>query len=159
VLPRNNRRPPAAAEACRGDFGAWLPRFEVLPRNNRYPPAAAEACRSDFAAWPRRFEVLPRNNRRPPAVAEACRGGFGAWLPRFEVLPRNIRRPPAAAEACRASGCRAKLASRQWRVARSAKPPERAGQRTSFRSRKTRQPTGFTLFFGCGSVPGDFGAW
>jgi|JI10StandDraft_1071094.scaffolds.fasta_scaffold12098_6 hypothetical protein len=36
----------------------------------------------------------------------------------------------------RASGCEA----------------ERAGHRVSFSSRKTRQPTGFTLFFGCGSL-------
>ena len=32
----------------------------------------------------------------------------------------------AGQRSIRASGCRAKLASRQWRVARSAKPPERA---------------------------------
>jgi DNA-binding transcriptional LysR family regulator len=40
----------------------------------------------------------------------------------------------------RASGCRAKLASRQWRVARSAKPPERAGQRPASAAERRGNP-------------------
>jgi hypothetical protein len=82
-----------------------------------------------------------KNRRRYEDIQALLKAGISVYcafnIQHLESLNDVVRRLTGVKvrESIRASGCEAERASRQ----------------VSFRSRKTRQPTGFTPFFGCGS--------